>query len=32
MTEAADSVAFPGLLTQIVYHIDAMFNALHRDA
>ena len=23
---------FDGLLTQIVYHIDAMFNAFHRDA
>ena len=25
-------MAFPGLLTQVVYHIDAMFNAIHRDA
>jgi len=24
--------AYPGLLTQIAYHIDAMFNAIHRDA
>jgi hypothetical protein len=23
---------YPGLFTQIVYHIDAMFNAIHRDA
>jgi hypothetical protein len=25
-------ILFDGLLTQIVYHIDAMFNAFHRDA
>ena len=25
-------MAYPGLLTQIVYHIDAMFNSIHRDA
>ncbi|UJR23259.1 hypothetical protein I4U23_026279 [Adineta vaga] len=25
-------MAYSGLLTQIVYHIDAMFNAIHRDA
>lgn len=25
-------MAFPGLLTQIVYHIDAMLNAIQRDA
>ena len=25
-------LAFPGLLTQIVYHIDAMLNAIQRDA
>ncbi|CAF1175022.1 unnamed protein product [Adineta ricciae] len=26
------TVAYPGLLTQVMYHIDAMFNAIHRDA
>jgi hypothetical protein len=25
-------MAYSGLLTQIVYHVDAMFNAIHRDA
>ena len=25
-------MAFPGLLSQVVYHIDAVFNAIHRDA
>jgi hypothetical protein len=25
-------ILLPGLLTQVVYHVDAMFNAFHRDA
>ncbi|CAF3703812.1 unnamed protein product [Rotaria socialis] len=25
-------ILFDGLLTQVVYHVDAMFNAFHRDA
>ena len=29
---ASGPMAFPGLLTQVVYHIDAMFNTIHRDA
>jgi hypothetical protein len=32
ITGASGPIAYPGLLTQIVYHIDAMFNAIHRDA
>lgn len=32
VTGTSGPLAYPGLLTQIVYHIDAMFNAIHRDA
>jgi hypothetical protein len=32
ITGASGPIAYPGLLTQIVYHIDAMFNAIHHDA
>ena len=32
ITEMGIPILFDGLLTQIVYHIDAMFNAFHRDA
>jgi hypothetical protein len=32
ITGTSGPMAYPGLLTQIVYHIDAMFNAIHRDA
>lgn len=29
---AGGALAYPGTLAQIVYHIDAMFNAIHHDA
>ncbi|CAF1529382.1 unnamed protein product [Adineta steineri] len=32
ITGSNGPMAFPGLLTQVLYHIDAMFNAIHRDA
>jgi hypothetical protein len=32
VTGTSGPMAYPGLLSQIVYHIDAMFNAIHRDA
>ncbi len=32
ITGASGPIAYSGLLTQIVYHIDAMFNAIHHDA
>ena len=32
IAEMGIPILFNGLLTQIVYHIDAMFNAFHRDA
>jgi len=32
ITGASGPTPYPGLLTQIVYHIDAMFNAIHHDA
>ena len=32
VTGSSGPMAYPGLLTQVVYHIDAMFNAIHRDA
>ena len=32
VTGASGPMAYPGLLTQVVYHIDAMFNAIQHDA